>query len=44
MQSANYSDLMMKDLALQRSEQLYKVGCDAMDKNEMYYYRPNWIK
>lgn len=34
----------MKDLALQRSEQLFKVGCDAMDKNEMYYYKPNWIE
>lgn len=34
----------MKDEALQKSERMYKILCENMDKNEMYYYKPNWIK
>ena len=34
----------MKDEALSKSEALFKISCDNMDKNQMYYYKPNWIE
>lgn len=34
----------MKDLALSKAEQLFKIRCENMDKDEFYYYKPNWIE